>query len=302
MSIVYAMASSPEPIEVREPRFMSWTGVDGSVFVLSAEDSNPAMQNGVQGLHMPSIQRFESSTPLVHGSDLDGYTILPRRVFWPLMFQAGSVAEWRDEHAAFFDSFHPVLPGHWTVGVGDDARTLGLVGTFDGDHSFNTDPFVMGYAAIGVELYANRPLWRGREIRRTYRAEPQPDFIPAVIEDQNYYPSSVLGYSTARIQNPGNEASYLSWEIAGPHPAGLIVGVESFVVTVPFEIPEGSVFALDTDPTSGYATLDGVDVSSVLGFQVFAPIEPGTDVGLVINTTGTGAVTAKLTPLYWRAF
>ncbi|MEV8269156.1 hypothetical protein AB0P19_02340 [Microbacterium oleivorans] len=303
MGIVYAApAVAPEPRAAAEGRFMSWTGVNGDVFVLSADDSNPAMQRGVQGLHMPDIQVFESSTPLIHGSELDGYTILPRRVFWPLMFQADTAAQWRAEHAAFFDSFHPTVPGTWTVGEGDDARTLGLVGTFDGGHTFDLDPFYTGWANIGVELRATRPLWAGKEIRREYEAELEPDFIPTDPEDPTYHPTSVLGYTSARIGNPGNEAAYVAWEIDGPHPPGLIVGVESFVITIPFEIPEGSTFTLDTDPTSGYAALDGVDMSTQLGFQIFAPVPAGGDVRLVISTEGTGRVLAKLTPLYWRAY
>lgn len=302
MAIVYATPRvAPVPAEVAEGRFMSWTGANGQVFVLT-DGSNPAMQRGVQGLHMPAMTTFSSSTPLVHGVDLRGYTIPGREVFWPLMFENRSASEWRTEHAAFFDSFHPVIPGTWTVGVGEDARTLPLVGSFDGMHRFDIDPFLMGYAAIGLELFAPRPLWRGAEIRRTFKPEPQPDFIPADPADQNYYPTSIIGYSSASVRNPGNEPAYVSWEVAGPHPPGLVLGVGTFLVRIPFEIPEGSEFRLDTDPTADFATLDGVDKTVDIGFQVFAPVAPGAGSPLVINSGGTGDVTVKLTPLYWRAF
>lgn len=297
MPIVYAVpAPEPERAPRRVARFMSWTGANGEEFILSSDDANPAMQRGVQGLHMPRIERHTIAAPLGFGAEYTGYNIPERTAFWPLMFSSV------DGYTAFFDSFHPTEPGVWRVGEGDEERRLMLVGDFDGSDSFDIDPFLMGYLQVGVELVAPVPLWLGREQERTYFAEPEPDFIPADPEDQNYYPTSVTGYSTATIRNPGNEPAYVQWVVEGPHPPGVVLGVGSFTVQVPFEIPEGSVFNLDTDPSKAVATLDGVDKTIDLGFQVFAPVAPGSRSPLVIASGGTGPITVKLTPLYWRAY
>lgn len=302
MGIVFAApAVEPDRPAGREARFMSWTGVNGEVFILTADDSNPAMQRGVQGLHMPEMQVFESSTPLVHGSEVSGYTIRSRRVFWPLLFQAENSDQWRSEHGAFFDSFHPVSPGVWTVGEGDDARTLPLVGVFDGNYSFDTDPFVMGYAVIGLELSAPRPLWRGQPVRQTFLgAEAGVDFIPGTPGDV-YYLSSDSSFALANIDNPGNEPAYLTWTVEGPL-TSIQLGVDGAIIDVAIPVPEGSSLTIDTDPAAQFATLDGADVTAELGFQLFGPVPGGGTSPLVIQAEGTGSVVAELTPLYWRAY
>ncbi|SDG21448.1 hypothetical protein [Microbacterium sp. 77mftsu3.1] len=301
MGIVFAApAVQPDPREVAEGRFMSWTGVNGETFVLSY-GTFPSMLPGVQGLHMPQMDVRSSSSPLVHGEDLRSYHIPSRRVFWPLMFQARSASEWRTQHAAFFDSFHPIVPGTWTVGEGDDARTLALVGVFDGNHVFQVDPFLTGYANIGLELSAPRPLWRGQAVRQTFLgAEAGVDFIPDEPGDV-YYLSSDSSFALANIDNPGNEPAYLTWTVNGPL-TSIQLGVDGAIIEVAIPVPEGSALTIDTDPAAQFATLDGDDVTAELGFQLFGPVPAGGTSPLVIQAEGTGSVVAELTPLYWRAY
>lgn len=303
MPIVFASPVAVPVSAVLEARFMSWTGVDGSVWPLSDVYSFPAMGRGVKGLHMPEMTVFESSTPLVPGVDITGYALPKRKVYWPLMFAAESADAWAASHAAFFDSFHPVEMGTWTVGTGDQARTLQLRGDFRGDYAFGMDPFVSGWAMIGVELEAPRPLWQGKPVGRTFYAEDEIDFIPDEDGD-DYYPSPNATFSTATLRNPGDEPAYLKWIVRGPHPANtLSLGVSEADVEVPFTVDEGSELRIDTDPASeSYATLDGVDVTDQLGFQVFAPIPRRGVSTLTIEHTGTGSVRAEVVPLHWRAF
>lgn len=302
MPLVLASPAA-EPVPGLGPgsaRFMSWTGVDGATWVLSGDEASPAMQKGVKGLHMPRMDVFDSATPLVPGVDLLGYSLPGRSVYWPLLFQARSADEWRQLFAPFFRSFHPVLPGTWTVGEGEDARTLPLVGSFDGSYAFGIDPFVTGWALIGVELLAPRPLWRGKLIEQSFFADGPVDFIPTETGD-DYHPSPVASFATATIENPGDEPSYLRWTVQGPQ-SELELGVDGAIIDVPFNVAEGSTLVIDTDPAGQYATLDGVDVTSELGFQVFGPVPARGRSPLTITSAGAGSVTAELVPLYWMAF
>lgn len=305
MPIVFAAPASAPDVSGGAvnllPRRMTWTGADGSVWPLTRPQAiNPRLRPGVKGLHMPAFDVQASDTPLVHGEELLGYTIPARSVYWPLLFRAASVDDWADEHGRFFDSFHPVDPGVWTVGQGETARTLQLTGAFMGDYAFLKDPFLHGWATIGVELTAARPLWRGQPIRQTYASAQGQDFIGSA-KAPPFYISSAATFDTATIGNPGNEPAYLRWEIEGPA-SDIQLGVGDALIQVPFAVAEGSLLVVDTDPQAQYATLDGVDVTEDLGFQMFAPVPAGGRTPLVINTSEGSTVTAELTPLYWRAF
>ncbi|MDT3343880.1 hypothetical protein [Microbacterium aquilitoris] len=302
MGIVFAAAvRKPSQSEVFDGQFMSWTGFNGEVFALTADDSNPAMQRGVQGLHMPQMVVRSSSSPLTHGEELISYHIPTRPVFWPLIFQARAAADWRTRHASFFDSIDPHFEGEWTVGKGENARRLSLVGSFDGNHPFQVDPFVTGYAIIGLELSAPQPLWRGPRLRRTFLgAEARADFIPDKPGDI-YYLSSSSPFTLASIDNPGNEPAYLTWTVNGPL-TSIRLGVGGAIIEVAFPVPSGSSLTIDTDPAAQFALLDGRDVTADLGFQLFGPVPVGGTSPLLIQAEGTGSVVTELTPLYWRAY
>lgn len=303
MPIVFAAplsASDGGPV-LGLPRRMTWVGADGSVWPLTRPEAvNPRMRPGVKGLQMPQMTVFETSTPLVPGVDLTGYAIPKRLVYWPLAFRAPTAAQWAADHAAFFDSFHPIKPGTWRVGEGKQARTLQLTGVFDGGYSFDHDPFVTGSAVIGVELVAPRPLWRGLAVKREFSSEDGQDFIgPDGAPDFNI--SAAATFQKATIDNPGNEPAYLVWTVKGP--ADVVrLGVNGATIEVPFPIPAGSTLVIDTDPAGQYATLNGVDVTRQLGFQEFAPVPAGGVSPLQITAAGAGTVIASLVPLYWRAF
>lgn len=296
MAIVLAAPSSTPPSQSERDRLvMSWTGWDGTVV-----DIGSIMAPGVKGLHMPAMRRHTSSSPLVPGVEVVGYSIPERNVYWPLNFVASSADEWRAEHAAFFGSVHPLKPGVWTFGEGESARSIELVGTFDGMASFELDPFIFGYALIGVELMAPRPLWRGRPISETFGAADGVDFIPPALAP-TFHISAAATFSSAQIRNPGDEPAYLTWTVEGPLDT-VQVGVGGAVIDVPFEVPAGSSLVIDTDPAGQYATLDGVDCTRQLGFQMFAPVPAKGQTPLTIIAGGAGSVTAALTPLFWRAF
>lgn len=299
--VLAAPLTSPEGSgPLNHARAMSWTGFDGSFWDLTDVYGPMQLREGVKGLHMPPMTVFQSSTPLVPGAEIGGYSIDPRPVYWPLTFIAASSDEWRRTYADFFRSLHPTRPGVWKVGSGDDARTLPLTYTPDGGaYAFKSDPFVNGVALIGLELVATRPLWRGKAIQQEFRADEPVDFIPSGPGDV-YHPSPVATFATASIMNSGDEPAFLRWTVEGPANA-LELGVAGAVIDVPFPVEEGSTLVIDTDPSAQYATLDGTDVTAQLGFQMFAPVPARGTSPLTIASGGTGSVTAELTPLYWTA-
>jgi hypothetical protein len=301
--ILSAPMVEPEAVSVaRNNRPMTWTGFDGSEWQLTRPGiPNPRMAPGVKGLHMPPMEVHASSSPLVPGVDLEGYDLPARPVYWPLIFRSRSAEQWREEHAAFFRSFHPIREGSWSVGEGSDARTLPLTGTFDGSYAFERDPFVTGKALIGVELIAPRPLWRGQPISRTFSGPSDEPFFP-LGGGPPFHISPGATFANASIENPGDEPSYLIWEVTGPQPAGTKLGVGEALIEIPFLVPDGSKLVIDTDPAAQYASLDGESRDQALGFQIFAPIPAGGKSALVIQAAGSGTVKASHVPLYWMAF
>lgn len=274
---------------------MSWTGWNGFTV-----DVGALMGPGVQGLHMPQVDLFQTSTPLVHGTEVTGYSVRERAVYWPMTFRAESSEAWRAEHGNFFDSVHPVEAGTWTVGEGDRARTLDLIGTFDGRTAFNLDPFLFGFAQIGLELLAPRPLWRGIPVVQSFGAVDGVDFID-VGKAPTFHISAAGTFSTASIVNTGDEPAYPVWTVDGPL-STVQLGIGDALIVVPFTVTAGSRLVINTDPTAQFATLNGVDCTQELGFQMFAPVPAKGSTPLTILADGAGAVTVSLTPLYWRAF
>lgn len=285
-------ASRNQPIASR------WIGHDGSEWDLTQIDGPLLVQNGVIGLHDPEFERFIDESSTLPGHRLRGVRARAREVFWPLLFQSDSVAQWADTWSDFWRSIHPVKQGTWRVGTGDAARELQLTGIYDAKYSMRHDPFTLGWATIGTQLEAAQPFWQGRPITRGpwTNAASRP-FFPG----PPFRLSSSKTLAKASIPNPGDVETWLTWRAVGPFSA-LKLGVGGSSIVVPFDLLEGDVLEIDMDPRSQFARLNGEDATEALGFQEFAAVEPGESVPLNIEATGAGSVAASLTPLYFRAF
>lgn len=309
--ILAAPLAPPVPAApAKQPRFMQWTGWDGSRWLLSDPVGSPAMLPGVEGLHEPKYTRFTDQASAVPGNRIRGVHAQERTVFWPLQFQAESVDDWRDTYSAFFDSIDPERPGVWQVDEGQNARILRLTGVFDDGYQFDMDPFISGWAAVGVKLEAAQPFWEGVPVTRgPWQAVAGGSFFPGPpfhLTDGHADPA------TAVFPNPGQVPAYLTWALAGPLDAGAQVGVAGRIITVPFAVLAGKTLVVQTDPRVQFATLvdgpvdwsniTGTDMTADLGFQDFGPVPPGGEVPLTIAIAGGGVVNASLTPLYRRAF
>jgi hypothetical protein len=122
------------------------------------------------------------------------------------------------------------------------------------------------------------------------------------------------------MDNPGDVESYPRWYIEGPAVTAS-VGVGSTVVDVPFEVPAGQCWVIESDPdligatlydvapgasskpaerVEGVDLINPVDMTAALGEADFAPIPAGTAVPLSLTLVGLGKVEALLPTLFRR--
>ena len=118
-------------------------------------------------------------------------------------------------------------------------------------------------------------------------------------------PSNTL--ADAKITNPGDVESWVTWMVYGPVTTAT-VGINGQNITIPFTIPDGEVLQIDSSP-SGQIALQGpvggpltVDRTPDLGDINFAPLPAREESAMSLSMTGTGSVVATFTPLYYRAW
>lgn len=291
---------------------LTWTGHDGSEWDFTDTNGGVLLdRRGVEGLHFPRITKYKSSSRGVAGNRSRGWRTEAREVFWPVYLWGDSSREWLDRCNAFFATIHPDLPGTWAVtGLDGSIRELSLTGVFDDTHVYTVDPMQRGWEQYGVALEADQPYWQGALIQRgPWRApDPQP-FFPG----PPFTISAGSAFGSAAVPNPGDVLAHGVWWARGPVSA-VELGVGDAVITVPFEVPDGQLLRIDTDPRRPRATMGaavprdeldefvGTDMTQALGLQRYAGVPPGRSVDLHVEATGTGEISFHLRPLYFRAF
>lgn len=303
---------------------MTWTGWDGSEWNITDWKSGVFLTNGgVRGLNMPPHTPHKTSSPGVAGSQLRGFQVNDRAVFWPIfVFHDGTSQEWIEWDRKLWRTWQPNKPGVWTVRQPNGiARHLDCVFVSDGDHTFTGDPARYGWQGYGVTMEAPMPYWRGDPIPKSWGAPRSVGMFdgPGVL---NISPGSTT--DNAVINNPGDVDAYMIYHAFGPMES-LTVGIEGDLIEIPFEIESGKALRIDTRPTELSLTefntvlktvnsqlvrvIDpddsGLDRTDEMGEADFVPVPPGEDVTLSINIVapGVGArVDGELTPLYYRAW
>jgi hypothetical protein len=270
---------------------------------------------GVEGLHFPKITRYQSTSRAFPGARNRGWQTESRDVFWPVLIWSDGSGSWLDLYTQFFDTMHPDRPGTWSVTTGSTTRTLQVTGTFDGGVTYDQDPMETGWMQYPVSLEAVQPYWSGDVLTQSWQGTSPTDFFNTTGATP-FNISSAADFSTATMDNPGDVDAYPVWVIAGPL-SSVSVGVGSKLVNVPFSVASGDILVIDTDPRNvtarmgaaavvldadGVPTGAGTDQTAALGFQSFAPIPDGTQKPLAVSATGSGSVTCRLVPLYFRAF
>lgn len=297
----YAPASPAPASASLVPFRQEWVGWDGSVWDISTGSRGVLLTlDGLVGMHMPKFDKYRSQSRALPGFRGRGSRAVGRSVVWPLFIHGETSEQWLESDVDFWHSIHPDLEGVWRVQSPRGIRELRLTGAFDSNHAYDRDPLKIGWARYAVELEAAQPYWSGTPIEQEFWAPDDPvDFFGAGA------PPFTIGrgstFATATMSNPGDVAAYPVWTVTGPLTT-IQVGVGGVVVDVPFDLADGEVLVIDTDPRNQTATLDGVDVTATLGFQAFAPVGPGAAQSLSIVASGAGSVRVSLVPLFFRAF
>ncbi len=294
----------PPPAIRRFPIESQWIGYDGTIWDLHGGGQGVVLLQDVVGMHMPRFDRFTSSSRAVPGHRVRGARAKARPVVWPLLVHSDSQIGWLSAEQGFWKTIRPTpdLAGIWRVTVGAQTRQLRLTAVLDDDHAYPLDPYLGGWAKYVLDMEAAQPYWEGEVEARRFEIGPvsPEDFFDAG-GSPPFHITPGTTFSTAVITNPGDVAAYPTWILEGPLDT-IQIGVGSITVEVPFDLSPGEVLRIDTDPRNQTATLDGVDVSTTLGFQNFAAIEPGENRPLTVLASDTGTITCELIPLYYRAF
>jgi hypothetical protein len=287
---------------------MKWIGWDGSEWSLSNPSSGTVMLPGVRGMSMPPIIHHRAAHASVPGARWRGNSVDVREVFWPLqVYTNRGSREWLSIDRAFWTSLDPTKTGLWqVVQLDGTTRSLRLRFVDDGEQTFGTDPAIVGWTTYGITMAAEQPYWEGAPISGVWLAGTQTPFFggsggPAF----NISPSNTLADAT--FTNPGDVDSYITWRVYGPVTSAQ-VGVNGRNITIPFIIPAGEVLEIDSSP-SGQIALQGpadgpltVDRTGDLGSLDFAPLPAREQSSMSLSVSGTGAVMATFTPLYYRAW
>lgn len=331
-NIVYALPSAPTP--TRAPDWvgmrMSWTGWDGSEWIISDRSQGAVLLSGVRGLNAPKIVRFADSSPSVHGSRFRGSVTVEREVVWPIkIFHGDGSTAWIQRDRAFWRTLDPGKTGVWTVTQPDgEKRSLTLRFEDDGGHATDILPTLKGWERYMLSFVAEQPFWEGAPFVRSWKPPVSSPFFepngPALVNIDSAYT-----VDRARMDNPGDVESYPVWFIDGETVTAK-VGIGSLVVNVPFAIPAGKCLVINSDPNSLGATLydispqqlaleydirkrpsdrvigvdllNPVDRSKELGAADFGAIPPGQNVPLSLAINGSGVIEAYLPALYRRAW
>ena len=292
----------PVPPNQWQGATVTWFGADGSVWDLANGVGGAVLENeGTEGLHNPVVTNFSSTSRVVPGSRLRGWRTETREVFWPVFVYSNENSdEWKARYRAFFQSIHPEIPGRWRIGHGGTFRELELTGVFKDSHAFQHDPLIFGWEKFGVQFEAAQPYWSGEPLQLGPWKQPESGSFFGVSGAPDFFISSTSEIGRATVSNPGDVEAWMTWTCVGPL-TDISIGIGDDVAVVPFDLADGEVLVIDTDPRHQSGTLDGVDVTTELGLLSYGAIPPGSDVEVHVEAGGVGEISGTLTPLYFRA-
>lgn len=294
---------------VAPPLFNPWSrvrhlfhGWDGSVWDVSdGRNGVYLMPEGIEGMGMPTIENYVNQSPVVHGSEWQGWRANPRDVHWAIGVFEDSSVDWLEMKTEFWRLFRPGKTMRWEVILPNNERYSLTVRFKSDDRSvYARDPVKLGWAIYGITCFAEQPFWEGATQSRIW--------YPGTDEDwygngdgtgPDWVISSFADIGNAHIDNLGDVDAYMRWELTGPF-SSATVGLNGMTTTVGSTL-EGEVVILDTDPTNLTATRDGEDIMTTLGAFEYEPVPPGTNIELGLGMTGTGSIAAHFTPRYLRS-
>lgn len=279
-------------------------GANGDTILLGDYGNGYVLGQGVRGLHMPPFEHVYTELAAHPGGEWESMLESKREVFWPLYVYSDNGSDaWVENASRIWKALNPRSEAVWSVRAGQrGTRRLRVRLRSDGNHEYRLDPFWAGWAAYGVYL-DGAPFWEGDPVRRAFITEDPPPFT-GVDGGPPFNPALRATISTARISNPGDVDASIVWTVEGPHPDGVSLGFDTYTIDVPFALTEGQTLTVDTRPLRQVALMqDGTDRTADLtpGHDLGVGLPPGTEIPLAIEASGTGLITATLTPLYWTA-
>lgn len=279
-----------------------WDTWDGKRYNLSDPSGGVyIIGEGLEGLGYPKIATYETRSPQVHGSSYDGWLATDRKVFWNVgIYHEGGEQAWVDRARAFLRSFRPGTTGRWIARM-PNGQEFGLTLRYKAglDGVYLEDPSLRGWYIYQVELAPEQVFWEGPEEMFYWETGLDVDFYGPTGFAPDFYISSSQKMTDAKVTNRGDVEAYATWELRGPFPSASF-GLAGRTTNVPFELRDGQVLTVDTDPRSGLtALLDGVDVMERLpGFQ-YPAIPAGMEVPVSVSMGGAGGnIRARFRPLY----
>jgi hypothetical protein len=315
----------------------TWTDSDGYVWALNRSAGVWLHRDGIRGMNMPTVTRYTTTSPAVHGSRNRGWIVEEREVFWPLMIAPARTIpdgeEWRasfDElDSRFWRTLNPDATGTWTVKK-PNGESRDLVCRFkdDGGHQTAGPAFALQFAAYGITMVAEQPFWLGAPEVRSFGASG-PDvmfFGGGSAGGAMAFPpiafKNASSYGTAAINNDGDVEAWPVWANDGASTSAS-VGVGDNIIQIPFPVPAGKRLVIDTDPQAQTALLgdpillpDGrpdpdrlteltgpvSDRTKDLGSVTWSPVPARAEVALNIETIGGGSIACRIRPRYMRAW
>jgi hypothetical protein len=259
------------------------------------------MPQGIEGMGMPRIENYMTESPVVHGSEWQGWRAEERDVHWAIGIFEDSSVEWLEMKTLFWKIFRPGKTMRWEVVLPNNER-YSLTVRFKKDDTsvYARDPVKLGWAIYGITCFAEQPFWEGTPQSRIWYPGTDDDWYGA---GGGFGPpweiSSFADISHAFIDNPGDVPAFMRWELKGPFTSAT-VGLNGKTTTVG-STTAGQTVILDTDPTNLTATRDGVDIMASLGAFEYEPVPEGTGIELALGMTGTGSIAAHFTPRYLRS-
>lgn len=304
MGIVFgAPPIPPAPPAVWTGLEMTWTGWDGSTWILSDATDGTVIKAGVRGFSMPPIIHHRAAYASVPGARWRGSTVDVREVFWPIQIYSdlGS-SYWLEKDRAFWRTLDPTKTGTWKVIAPDGTyRQLEMRYQDDGDMSFGQDPSKAGWQDYGITFAAEQPFWAGQPQTDVFDSGTPSPFFSSTGQPYVVKISPGGTFSSAKMNNPGDVDAYLVWRIYGPTTT-VTVGINGRNIVIPFAIADGQMLEIDTNPRAQTAMQGSIDKTPLLGAVDFAPLPAGKTSTLSLSMTGTGTITATLVPLYYRAW
>lgn len=283
----------------------SLLGTNGDTILLGDHGNGFILGQGVRGLHMPPFEHVYTELAAHPGAEWESTLESRREVFWPLYVYSDEGSDaWIENASRVWKALNPRAEAVWQVRAGQrGTRRLRVRLRPDGNHQYVLDPYWSGWASFAVYL-DGAPFWEGDPVQRVFFTDDPPPFT-GPDGGPPFNPALRATVSTATLSNPGDVDASIVWTVKGPHPDGVQLGFDSYVIDVPFELEEGEILTVDTRPLRQIAYMgDGTDRTPELlpGHDIGVALPPGEEIPLSIEASGTGTVAASLTPLYWTAF